>query len=73
MNMKKLEDEVIIDEKNIDKEFLLLYYEISNRYNAYKSDYKSADAAMYLMNMSKSLGFNLENEIIDNYQKVLKK
>ena len=64
------QEKIEFDEKKFSKEYLLLYYELINRYEAYKNDYKKVDAAIYLINMSNSLGFNIENEIIN--QKVLK-
>ena len=53
---------------NVEKEFCLLYGEVSEAYDAYKKkkdDLGSelADIAIYLMGLSEMLGFDLEDEI----------
>lgn len=75
MNIKEKQKEVIQNKINhgfnitdVNKEFLLLYGEVSEAYEAYnkkKNDLGSelADIAIYLMSISEILGFNLEEEI----------
>lgn len=75
MNIKEKQKEVIQNKINhgfnttdVNKEFLLLYGEVSEAYEAYnkkKNDLGSelADIAIYLMSISEILGFDLEEEI----------
>lgn len=75
MEINKVQKEIIQNKINhgfnitdINKEFLLLYGEVSEAYEAYrkkKDDLGSelADVAIYLMGISEMLGFDLENEI----------
>lgn len=52
---------------NIEKEFLLLYGEVAEAFEAYKEDgnigEELADVAIYLLGLSEILGIDLEKEI----------
>ena len=61
---------------NIEKEFCLLYGEVSEAYEAYRKKKDDlgeelADIAIYLMGLSEILGFDLEKEI-ENKMKINK-
>lgn len=63
---------------NVEKEFCLLYGEVSEAYDAYrkkKDDLGSelADIAIYLMGLSEMLGFDLEDEIKKKHKKNVKR
>ena len=75
MDIKKAQKEVIQNKINhgfnitdVNEEFLLLYGEVSEAYEAYlkhKDDLGSelADIAIHLLGISEILGFDLEKEI----------
>lgn len=77
MDIKKTQKEIFEHKLNrgfnttdIEKEFCLLYGEVSEAYDAYrkkKDDLGSelADIAIYLMGLSEILGYDLEKEIIN--------
>lgn len=53
---------------NIDKEFCLLYGEVSEAYEAYRKkkedlNYELADIAIYLLGLSEIMGIDLEKAI----------
>ena len=59
---------------DVNKEFCLLYGEVSEAYEAWKKKKDDlgeelADIAIYLMGLSEMLGFDLENEIINKVKK----
>ena len=67
---------------DINKEFCLLYGEVSEAYEAWRKkkddlNEELADIAIYLMGLSEMLGFNLEEEIekkvLKNENRVYKK
>ena len=75
MNIKETQKEVIQNKINhgfnttdVNKEFLLLYGEVSEAYEAYRKKKDDlggelADIAIYLMSIAEILGFDLEEEI----------
>ncbi|MDD3896154.1 MAG: MazG-like family protein [Bacilli bacterium] len=81
MNMKKIQKEIWQNKINkgfnttdVNKEFCLLYGEISEAYDAYKKKKEDlneelADIAIYLMGLSEMLGFDLETEILKKVEK----
>lgn len=89
MNMKEMQKEIWQNKINkgfnttdVNKEFCLLYGEVSEAYEAWKKKKDDlgeelADIAIYLMGLSEMLGFDLEDEIINkvkkNEQRVYKK
>ena len=59
---------------DVNKEFCLLYGEVSEAYEAWKKKKDDlgeevADIAIYLMGLSEMLGFDLEYEIINKVKK----
>ena len=59
---------------DVNKEFCLLYGEVSEAYEAWKKKKDDlgeelADIAIYLMGLSEMLGFDLEDEIINKVKK----
>ena len=59
---------------DVNKEFCLLYGEVSEAYDAWKKKKEDlneelADIAIYLMGLSEMLGFDLENEIQKKLEK----
>lgn len=81
MNMKEMQKEIWQNKINkgfnttdVNKEFCLLYGEVSEAYEAWKKKKDDlgeelADIAIYLMGLSEMLGFNLEDEIINKVKK----
>ena len=81
MNLKKIQKDIWQNKLNkgfnttdVNKEFCLLYGEVSEAYDAWKKkkddlNEELADIAIYLMGLSEMLGFNLADEI---EKKVLK-
>lgn len=81
MNMKEMQKEIWQNKINkgfnttdVNKEFCLLYGEISEAYEAWKKKKDDlgeelADIAIYLMGLSEMLGFDLEYEIINKVKK----
>jgi len=79
--MKKIQKEIWQNKINkgfnttdVNKEFCLLYGEISEAYDAYKKKKEDlneelADIAIYLMGLSEMLGFDLETEILKKVEK----
>ena len=75
MNIRETQKEVIQNKINhgfnttdVNKEFLLLYGEVSEAYEAYRKKKDDlggelADIAIYLMSIAEILGFDLEEEI----------
>lgn len=84
MNLKKVQEDIIknkiekgFNTTDLNKEFCLLYGEVSEAYDAFrkkKSDLgeELADVAIYLLSISEILGYNLEKEI-ENKMKINKK
>lgn len=59
---------------NVEKEFCLLYGEVSEAYEAYRKKKDDlgeelADIAIYLLGLSEILGFNLGEEILKKHDK----
>ena len=81
MNMKEMQKEIWQNKINkgfnttdVNKEFCLLYGEVSKAYEAWKKKKDDlgeelADIAIYLMGLSEMLGFDLEYEIINKVKK----
>ena len=81
MNMKEMQKEIWQNKINkgfnttdVNKEFCLLYAEVSEAYEAWKKKKDDlgeelADIAIYLMGLSEMLGFDLEYEIINKVKK----
>lgn len=81
MNMKEMQKEIWQNKINkgfnttdVNKEFCLLYGEVSEVYEAWKKKKDDlgeelADIAIYLMGLSEMLGFDLEDEIINKVKK----
>ena len=81
MNMKEIQKEIWQNKINkgfnttdVNKEFCLLYGEVSEAYEAWKKKKDDlgeelADIAIYLMGLSEMLGFDLEDEIINKVKK----
>ena len=81
MNMKEMQKEIWQNKINkgfnttdVNKEFCLLYGEVSEAYEAWKKKKDDlgeelADIAIYLMGLSEMLGFGLEYEIINKVKK----
>ena len=81
MNMKEMQKEIWQNKINkgfnttdVNKEFCLLYGEVSEAYEAWKKrkddlGEELADIAIYLMGLSEMLGFDLEYEIINKVKK----
>lgn len=81
MNMKEIQKEIWQNKINkgfnttdVNKEFCLLYGEVSEAYEAWKKKKDDlgeelADIAIYLMGLSEMLGFDLEYEIINKVKK----
>ena len=81
MELKKIQKEIWQNKLNkgfnttdVNKEFCLLYGEVSEAYDAWKKkkddlNEELADIAIYLMGLSEMLGFDLDDEI---EKKVLK-
>ena len=81
MNMKEMQKEIWQNKINkgfnttdVNKEFCLLYGEVSEAYEAWKKKKDDlgeelADIAIYLMGLSEMLGFDLEDEIINKVKK----
>ena len=75
MGLSKVQKDVIENKINhgfnttdVNKEFLLLYGEVSEAYEAYRKKKDDlggelADVAIYLLGISEILGFDLEDEI----------
>ena len=80
MNLKEMQKEVLQNKINkgfnttdINKEFCLLYGEVSEAYDAYRKNKDDlgeelADIAIYLLGISEILGKNLEEEIINKIE-----
>lgn len=81
MNMKEMQKEIWQNKINkgfnttdVNKEFCLLYGEVSEAYEAWKKKKDDlgeelADIAIYLIGLSEMLGFDLEDEIINKVKK----
>lgn len=81
MNLKKIQKEVWqnkVDKgfnlTDVNKEFCLLYGEVSEAYEANKKKKEDlgeelADIAIYLLSLSEMLGFDLEDEILNKMKK----
>lgn len=81
MDMKHIQKQIWQNKINkgfnttdVNKEFCLLYGEVSESYEAYrkkKDDLKEelADVAIYLLGLSEMLGCDLEEEIIKKVEK----
>mgnify|MGYP000883227237 CR=1 FL=1 len=82
MNLKEMQKEVLQNKINkgfnttdINKEFCLLYGEVSEAYDAYRKNKDDlgeelADIAIYLLGISEILGKNLEEEIINKIENI---
>lgn len=80
MNLKEMQKEILQNKINkgfnttdINKEFCLLYGEVSEAYDAYRKNKDDlgeelADIAIYLLGISEILGKNLEEEIINKIE-----
>lgn len=80
MNLKEIQKEILQNKINkgfnitdINKEFCLLYGEVSEAYDAYRKNKDDlgeelADIAIYLLGLSEMLGKNLEEEIINKIE-----
>ena len=80
MNLKEIQKEILQNKINkgfnitdINKEFCLLYGEVSEAYDAYRKNKDDlgeelADIAIYLLGISEILGKNLEEEIINKIE-----
>ena len=80
MNLKEMQKEVLQNKINkgfntadINKEFCLLYGEVSEAYDAYRKNKDDlgeelADIAIYLLGLSEILGKDLEEEIKNKVQ-----
>ena len=89
MELSKVQKEVIENKINhgfntndVNKEFLLLYGEVSEAYEAYRKKKDDlgeelADVAIYLLGISEILNIDLEKEILNkmdkNYKREYKK
>ena len=76
MNLKEMQKEILQNKINkgfnttdINKEFCLLYGEVSEAYDAYRKNKDDlGDIAIYLLGISEILGKNLEEEIINKIE-----
>ena len=80
MNLKEMQKEILQNKINkgfnttdINKEFCLLYGEVSEAYDAYRKNKDDlgeelADIAIYLLGISEILGKDLEEEIINKIE-----
>ena len=80
MNLKEIQKEILQNKINkgfnitdINKEFCLLYGEVSEAYDAYRKNKDDlgeelADIAIYLLGISEILGKDLEKEIINKIE-----
>ena len=80
MDLKEIQKEILQNKINkgfnitdINKEFCLLYGEVSEAYDAYRKNKDDlgeelADIAIYLLGLSEMLGKNLEEEIINKIE-----
>lgn len=80
MNLKEIQKEILQNKINkgfnitdINKEFCLLYGEVSEAYDAYRKNKDDlgeelADIAIYLLGISEILGKDLEEEIINKIE-----
>ena len=80
MNLKEMQKEILQNKINkgfnttdINKEFCLLYGEVSEAYDAYRKNKDDlgeelTDIAIYLLGISEILGKNLEEEIINKIE-----
>lgn len=80
MDLKEIQKEILQNKINkgfnitdINKEFCLLYGEVSEAYDAYRKNKDDlgeelADIAIYLLGISEILGKNLEEEIINKIE-----
>ena len=80
MNLKEMQKEILQNKINkgfnitdMNKEFCLLYGEVSEAYDAYRKNKDDlgeelADIAIYLLGISEILGKNLEEEIINKIE-----
>ena len=80
MNLKEIQKEILQNKINkgfnitdINKEFCLLYGEVSEAYDAYRKNKDDlgeelADIAIYLLGLSEILGKDLEEEIINKIE-----
>ncbi len=81
MNMKEIQKQIWQNKINkgfnttdVNKEFCLLYGEVSEAYEAYRKKKDDlgeelADIAIYLMGISEMLGFDLEDQILSKVSK----
>ncbi len=81
MNMKEIQKQIWQNKINkgfnttdVNKEFCLLYGEVSEAYEAYRKKKDDlgeelADIAIYLMGISEMLGFDLEDQIVSKVSK----
>ena len=81
MELKKIQKDIWQNKLNkgfnttdVNKEFCLLYGEVSEAYDAWKKkkddlNEELADIAIYLMGLSEMLGFDLADEIEKNVSK----
>ena len=80
MNLKEIQKEILQNKINkgfnitdVNKEFCLLYGEVSEAYDAYRKNKDDlgeelADIAIYLLGISEILGKDLEEEIINKIE-----
>lgn len=77
--MKKYQERILqnkinhqFNTTNIEKEFLLLYGEVAETFDAYKKNQhigeELADVAIYLLGISEIMGIDLEAEIISKME-----
>ena len=81
MDLKKVQKDIWQNKLNkgfnttdVNKEFCLLYGEVSEAYDAWKKKKDDlgeelADIAIYLMGLSEMLGFDLEDQILNKVSK----
>ena len=81
MNMKKIQKDIWqnkvdkgFNTTDVNKEFCFLYGEVLEAHDAYRKKKEDlgeelADVAIYLMGLSEMLGFDLENEIVNEVSK----
>ncbi len=81
MDMKEIQNNIWQNKINkgfnttdVNKEFCLLYGEVSEAYEAFKKKKDDlgeelADVAIYLMGLSEMLGYDLETEIVNKVEK----
>lgn len=81
MDMKEIQKQIWQNKINkgfnttdVNKEFCLLYGEVSEAYEAYRKKKDDlgeelADIAIYLMGISEMLGFDLEDQILSKVSK----